>query len=78
VSLTEEFLAFCRSKPAEEVYDFTDPEGCAVAQFGYPGLPSSDIDAKFGAEFANTLASLPNTFGALTARLEALAEQVPA
>jgi len=39
-SLSHQFLTFCRSKPADEVYNYFNTEGCALYQFlteaGYP------------------------------------------
>ena len=39
-SLAKQFEAFCRSKPADEEYDYGDVRGCAIFQFleaaGYP------------------------------------------
>jgi hypothetical protein len=32
-SLTHQFLAWCRSKPADEEYDYTKSRGCAFYQF---------------------------------------------
>ena len=29
----EAFLQFCESKPADEVYDYTDPFNCAFCQY---------------------------------------------
>lgn len=38
--LANQFLTFCRSKPADEGYDYSDTDSCALCQFlrmaGYP------------------------------------------
>lgn len=33
-SLIQQFIEFCRSKPADEAYNFIDADICAFAQFG--------------------------------------------
>jgi hypothetical protein len=80
-SFTHQFLAFCRSKPADEEYDNGDAGMCALAQFGYPGANLSTIEAQGIPREVYWAAGLqePATFGALTTRLEAaLVTQVPA
>ena len=83
-SLTEQFKAFVASKPADEEYDYTACDGCALYQFleaaGYPvagvgGGEWRDRDNQYH-HFPNglgaALVSLPHAFGALHQRLEAL------
>ena len=85
ISLSAQFLAWCRSKPADEEYDFHDFYGCACAQFGYDlGLVKDgqlyvesealhDLHERFGL----CLFTQPWTFSALADRVERqLAEQV--
>jgi hypothetical protein len=78
-------LAWARTKPADERYDFTDCNGCAVARFGREtgreyliGLSanqmiaiSADLEQAVnpGARF---LHCMDLTYGALVIRLEAL------
>lgn len=78
-----EFLAFCRSKPADEEYCFVNARACAIAQFGEAtgrphlvGLLSGGIP--FGlCDIVNPLRG-DHTFGALAERLEALVQETPA
>jgi hypothetical protein len=48
-SLAHQFLDFCRSKPADEEYEYTDNNGCAFAQFliaaGYSNKPDVAFDS---------------------------------
>jgi hypothetical protein len=45
--LTSQFLAFCRSKPADEEYDYVEPWGCAFAQFANAqGLSFDGVGAR--------------------------------
>jgi hypothetical protein len=80
-----EFLAWARTKPAGEAYDFCDSDMCAVAQFGAStgrthlvGLLSSELRALDpDLEGAVLDTGRPGiiadwTFGALVTRLEAL------
>lgn len=71
-SLTQQFIAFCRSKPADEEYDFWDCEHCAVYQFlGQSfGSISSQMYLRVSAATYEAAAYEPYTFGALTDRLE--------
>lgn len=82
-----EILAWARTKPADEWYDYGDIQGCAVYQFVKErGLPI-DCAGGFGHWFdtegemhgggipAGVLCNSPNTFGALADRLkQALAQ----
>lgn len=66
------FLEFCRSRPVDESYCLC-ADRCALAQFGCPGV--TDGNAAPGTPLADALeVALTGvmTFGALTARLEAL------
>lgn len=68
------FLEFCRSKPADGEYDETDPEACALAQFGFPNVdefvrPELGISSEV---YSATVWDDPCTFGALAGRLEKL------
>lgn len=76
-AMAREFLAFCRSKPAGEAYEFWDCDECPVTQFGrHSGL----ITSKDSFGFSNALLALhlrqdaalrsrPWTFGQLATRL---------
>lgn len=89
-SLTHQFLAFCRSKPADEGYNFADTCGCAFGQFlsatgicetpyvgGFTWGNAPGDKHPLPSAVAGALVGYPWTFGALTTRLEAaLAEQV--
>lgn len=45
-SLTKQFEAFCRSKPADEEYDFGNPSGCALFHFlSDAGFPVRSVDS---------------------------------
>lgn len=78
-NFTEEFLAFCRSKPAKEWYSPYQGDHCALAQFGFRGVYRSNAEERgIPSQVFSAAIAGDNTFGALTARLEALAEQVPA
>lgn len=74
-------LAWARTKPADEAYDYTEAGHCAVAQFGLStGRPhlahlfSWELDALAVGllEAVNPGTRDSNTFGALVTRLEAL------
>ncbi len=82
-----EFLTFCRSKPADEVYDPGAPRVCALGQFvaghgytgGAVGYHTYDLDT--GGKIIQGFYPTPiyesifggdYTFGALAARIEAL------
>lgn len=76
-------LAWARTKPADEAYDFVHAETCALGQFAREKLGISEADAKCGLyeircpkaliEAANGFhGSIGWTFGALVTRLEAL------
>lgn len=78
LSLTQQFLAWCRSKPADEEYDPCDWDACALGQFGIRasifscealGIPTGIYKA---AAWRG-----PFTFGSLAERVERqLVEQV--
>ena len=53
-------------------YNYKDADICAIAQFGYPGLLSSEIIRRFGDDVHNATVAQPWTFEALASRLEAL------
>ena len=68
------FIAFCRSKPADEAYPSLLSTQCALAQFGFPGLASVDC-TEVGVPPAVYRAAVllgPFTFGALASRLAKL------
>lgn len=84
---TATFLDFARTKPKKEVYDYTDPDHCAIAQFmrkrlGHPEAHCNSVEYNLRPEFTHTQhlppgwngASLAEdrTWGALAGRLEAL------
>jgi hypothetical protein len=75
----EEFLAWVRTKPAGEEYNFVCADVCAVAQFGDAtgresllGLDPDQLDALHPGlcDLVNPL-DFEFTFGALAARIEA-------
>lgn len=77
----QEFIAFCKTKPANEPYNFSDPHHCALSQFAKDahhselyGLPFEGEAIEGGFEDAlNPRADHPDkdrTFGALARRLE--------
>lgn len=86
-SLAHQFLTFCRSKPADEEYNYCSPAGCAFAQFlehaGFakePGVDSTEwcdmslpkpVEHPLPAHVDKCVIALPETFGALADRLEA-------
>ena len=77
--LREQFIAFCRSKPADEAYDPRHINSCALGQFGIvgarheclaAGVPGQVYDA---AVYRTATWPSPSdyfTFGALLSRLE--------
>lgn len=70
----EAFLQFCESKPADEVFEYTDRENCAVAQYAKSlGLKSFGNSGADGVSLYDldlfTLFSNARTFGALARRL---------
>jgi hypothetical protein len=79
LDLANQFLAFCRSKPADEVYDFYNIYDCACGQFGQELSLLKDDEPIGGSEaliilhsrVMGPLHAQPWTFGALTTRLEA-------
>jgi hypothetical protein len=83
-SLAHQFAAWCRSKPAEEEYDFHNSEACAFYQFAVahdipdPARYYSDLlQPCLPAELRDPLLTEPWTFGALADRVERqIAEQV--
>lgn len=74
-----DFLAFCRSKPAGEVYDWLDAHKCACGQFATSLGWSGDLDCDFRFEIERRLGGFaidhPRTFGALASRLAKVLEQ---
>ncbi|QIG70705.1 hypothetical protein EVB91_154 [Rhizobium phage RHph_I1_18] len=42
--LKEEFLAFCKSKPADERYSYVSTSGCAFAQFLKHNHPRNHVN----------------------------------
>jgi len=74
-SLEHQALAYFRSKPADEGYDFFNPSRCALSQFGrdlgFPHLICPDsLEGTVSNRMALALADSPYTFGALADRLE--------
>lgn len=65
-------LAWARTKPADEKYDYIDAEICAVAQFGRETDRPYLIDISLGnyPELEKAACDGPWTFGAFVARLE--------
>ena len=85
LSLTQQFLAWCRSKPADEEYDFTNTGACAFYQFAVEhGIPEpvryyALREPILPIQLRDPLVRYPRTFGALADRVERqLAEQVGA
>lgn len=79
-SLAHQFLEFCRSKPADEEYDYWDTRNCAVQQFVQQGLgyEADSVRAYGHVAHASRHLAIPQpwTFGALATRLaSALTEQ---
>jgi hypothetical protein len=78
----ERFLAFVRSKPADERYVGSNPETCALAQFGLRQASLSEVGAEvfFAAVFDGCSNDMPAdfyTFGALADRLASLLPTPP-
>lgn len=75
--LRERFLAFCRSKPADEEYNFWSFGHCACAQYAKSAgmlksdetIGASDDAIKLHDLIGGTLVVRPWTFGALAERL---------
>lgn len=82
-----EFIAFCKSKPADERYDFGNPRACALSQYadnvGNMELfvflfdHSGNEDSLYGRVYKalnpqEWEAGAGQTFGALVKRLEAI------
>ena len=78
-----QFLAWARTKPADERYDYWDTRNCAMCQFLRDrGLPVRAAGGDGGWEDADEqwheapqripLAAEPHTYGALVTRLEKL------
>ncbi len=80
----EAFAEFCESKPADEKYEYTDSQNCAFCQFlkhlgfkspsvgpfswwPYDGRESDRQPLPDGV--GSALVGMPETFGALAARL---------
>jgi hypothetical protein len=76
-------LAWARTKPADERYNFCDPDKCAVAQFGLATGRAHLIGLRFGelraacSDFLPALIENSWTFGALVKRLEAFVPETP-
>jgi hypothetical protein len=75
-----EFLAWVRTKPADEEYDYYSACGCALGQFcGVTGRNWFGDYAAFNARnvfevaYREQLVAEPQTFGALASRLETIA-----
>jgi len=80
----EDFLAFCKSKPSEEAYDYVDDQRCALAQFlrsigredvsvgshGFSDHTTGRDDQPIPDTIYRALRSLDNTFGELALRME--------
>lgn len=73
-------LAWARTKPADEQYDFCLPSSCAVAQFGRATNRNDlvgvgdlrDLPFEFSHELWSAAVEDPMTFGAFVMRLEKL------
>lgn len=81
-----EFLAWVRTKPADEEYDFFDVAHCAVAQFGEAtgrqlliGVPYLEnvIGPECHDAVMGDVVGHDWSFGALAKRLEALCPETP-
>lgn len=70
-SLTDQFADWVNTKPADEAYDYLNPNACAFYQFAVAfGIPNpvrdgSDIPPRI----EDALNDVPMTFGALADRL---------
>jgi len=78
-SLSHQFLDFCRSKPADEEYKYTDPSACAFYQFAIAnGIPNP---VRYSSGLPALIEQVVNhddeTFGALASRLEAALGEAP-
>jgi hypothetical protein len=76
-------LAWARTKPADEQYDYHNAQACAIAQFGQEtgraeliNLDSFELQEKSEA-VEDAVVNRPWTFGALVQRLEALCPDTP-
>lgn len=72
-SIQQQFLTWCRSKPADEEYDFLKSDVCAFYQFAVAhGIPNPDRRnaGEIPACLQWPLLERPWTFGALADRLE--------
>lgn len=74
-SITEQFKAWVRTKPADERYDFTEAGKCAFYQFAVAyGLPNPErLSHDLPSQLLSPLAYGDDedwTFGALAKRLE--------
>lgn len=77
-------LAWARTKPADEQFDYGDADKCAIAQFGRDtgrahlvGLLSAELRAVCGEQIEDAVI-FGGSFRQLVYRLEALDEQVSA
>lgn len=69
----DSFLAFAKTKPSEEDYDFSSLTNCPIAQFAGKALYSSDGDydySDFHLELIHELGDRPWNWGALVQRIE--------
>ena len=70
-----EFLDWVRTKPADEAYDYSSLDNCAISQFArYAGFELHGEERNLFESGAGGMAAClkPNTFGALATRLQAL------
>jgi hypothetical protein len=83
-----EFLAWVRTKPAGERYDFFNPKLCAIGQFGaatdrhdLTSIGITYLSEKLPNRLSDAVVAKGSprdwTFGALAARLEALCPETP-
>lgn len=79
-----EFLSWCRTKPADEAYDFCDPNVCAIGQFGHAtgrtgltNLGCRTLDELGLLDVVQGEWRSEQTFGALVKRLEKLCPETP-
>ncbi len=68
--LIHQFLDFAASKPADEEYDWSDIDNCALVQFEKHIGVDFGLSAT-GGRFEHIACDEPHTFGALATRLRA-------
>lgn len=72
-SITDQFLAFCKSKKADEAYDYMDIQNCACGQFatslGWGGDEEDSLRTSVETRFSALACTHPRTFGSLADRL---------